>query len=102
MILAVGASAFTTPDRLFKDGDAPKCFMIGGETIVQYDRKFHKSFKCTHNAAKTACTPTEAGSRLNYRGRLSSGACSRGLADTHAEEGAPRGRLAAFLLHQPH
>lgn len=40
-------------------GDAPKCFVDStGNTVVQYLRSAHKSFKCTHNAANTACTCT--------------------------------------------
>ena len=36
--------------------DAPTCRMESGRTVVHYDRALHNSFKCTHNAAKTACS----------------------------------------------
>ena len=46
----------TAQGTFFKAGDAPKCFMRNGRTVVHYDHVLHKSFKCTHNQAGTACS----------------------------------------------
>jgi len=37
-------------------GSAPKCFVQGGRTIVQYSKTFHKSFHCSHDASGCSCT----------------------------------------------
>ena len=40
-------------------GSAPKCFVQGGRTIVQYSKTFHKSFHCSHDASGCSCTETQ-------------------------------------------
>lgn len=41
---------------IVKPGSAPRCFLSGGRTIVQYDNAFHKSFHCAHNKKSCSCT----------------------------------------------
>ena len=53
-LCAVGASvALNTPNQYFSKGDAPKCQMLNGHTLVQFDTELHPSFHCSHNAAQT-------------------------------------------------
>ena len=56
-LCAVGASvALNTPNQYFSKGDAPKCLMLNGHTLVQFDTELHPSFHCSHNAAQTKCS----------------------------------------------
>ena len=50
----VGAATAANP--YFRAGEtSPRCFVNShGDTVVHFDSAHHKSFKCTHNSAKTA------------------------------------------------
>jgi hypothetical protein len=47
----------TDPD-IVRTGDAAKCKVVNGHTVVSYSRAFHASFKCTHTNGACACTTT--------------------------------------------
>ena len=69
---ALGLSlALNTPNQYFSRGDAPKCQMLNGHTLVQFDTELHPSFHCSHNAAKTACS-CEFEHKTHARGKCKS------------------------------
>ena len=74
-LLAVGASAFTTPDRMFKDGDAPKCFVIGGQTIVQYDQATRALGRAAASAQVAEQQARSRGAARSAAARACSEAC---------------------------
>ena len=50
------ALAAAAPATIFQPGEAPRCFVSGGRTIVEYSAQIHPSFKCAHSGAVCKCT----------------------------------------------
>ena len=46
----------TLSPTYFQHGDVPKCYLIGGHTVVHYTGKHHPSFLCRAAADKSSCT----------------------------------------------
>ena len=56
-IAALVGTVASAPATIFKQGDAPKCFLTAsGETVVEYVSSMHPSFKCTPTGATCTCT----------------------------------------------
>ena len=56
-IAALVGTVASAPATIFKQGDAPKCFLTAsGETVVEYVSSMHPSFKCTPSGAACTCT----------------------------------------------
>ena len=50
------ALAAAAPATVFQPGQAPRCYISGGRTIVEYTRvKLHPSFKCAHTGNSCKC-----------------------------------------------
>jgi hypothetical protein len=45
----------TDPD-IVRTGDAPKCEIVNGHTVVAYSDAFHPSFHCSHTNGQCSCT----------------------------------------------
>ena len=53
------ALAAAAPATVFQPGQAPRCFISGGRTVVEYTRAaIHPSFKCSHNGNSCKCALT--------------------------------------------
>ena len=53
------ALAAAAPATVFQPGQAPRCYISGGRTVVEYTRAaIHPSFKCSHNGNSCKCALT--------------------------------------------
>lgn len=60
--VTTAAARSPTDADIVRTGDAPKCSVVDGHTVVHYSPSFHPSFKCTHDNGACTCTthPTSA------------------------------------------